>query len=177
MDGAVQIIPNKFVYYRVYDGEVFLLADDVARAAGYTQRSNSNGAIYALGTDSGIGLTTPRSYLFYEGSQRLFWGKTAFLDFCIHARESKQVGGRVILDKVLALYASLKATKQIVQEPVKAKALRAYIVDNTMHIKFGGEESTKATKAFTEKDDQYIVEIKKKGYGKYVFHKDNVPKF
>ena len=30
MDGAVQIIPNKFVYYRVYDDEVFLLADDVA---------------------------------------------------------------------------------------------------------------------------------------------------
>lgn len=45
MDGEVQIIPNKFVYYPVQDGEVFLLADDVARAAGYTQRSNSNGAI------------------------------------------------------------------------------------------------------------------------------------
>lgn len=177
MDGAVQLIPNKFVYYRVYDGEVFLLADDVARAAGYTQKSNSSGTICALKTDSGIGLTAPRSYLFYEGSQRLFWGKTAFLDFCTRARETKQVGGRLIMDKILSLYSSLKNIKPLVQESVKAKALRAYIIDSTMHIKFEGEESTKATKAFVVSGDTYTVEIKKKGYGKYTFNKQDVPKF
>lgn len=178
MDGAVQITPNKFVYYRVYNGEVFLLADDIARAAGYQQRSRTNGEVTALRSDSGIGLTQPRSYLFYEGNQRLFWSKSAFFDFCRRSKETKNVGGKVILDKIVALYESLKKVKQqSTVEDIKAKALRAYIIGDLIHIKFEGEASTKSTKAFTEEAGKYIVKIKKKGYGKYVFNKEDVPKF
>lgn len=50
-------------------------------------------------------------------------------------------------------------------------------IGDLIHIKFEGEASTKSTKAFTEEAGKYIVKIKKKGYGKYVFNKEDVPKF
>lgn len=178
-EGAIQIVPNKFVHYRVYDGTVFMLSDDIARAVGYASTSLISGSVAALNSDSGIGLTSPKSYLFFEGRQRLFWGKSAFLDFCRRSRESKVStgGGRILLDKIAGLYSELENKTGSPVVLMKEKALRAYIIDDTMHIKFEGKEGTKATKAFYADGNLWVVHIKKKGYGKYTFNKSEVSKF
>lgn len=173
MSNAYELFPNVFVHFRVVNGKVMLMADDVARAVGYRQTGRS-GDINALHSDTGIGLTAPKSFLFFEGKQRLFWSKPAFTDFCRRAQEGKFRDNVRLLSKILGLYDKLKTADISVVEHGKKVALRAYIVDGEMHIKFQGEDKTRTTKSFKTEADSYSVEIKKKNFGKYVFNKQDV---
>lgn len=186
MDGFVEVAPSKFVHYRVYEGSVYLMADDVARAVGYAS-NRRNGQVTSLYGDTGIGMVVPRSYLFYEGEQRIFWNHTAFNDFTIRSAEFKGNGKFLLLGKIRELYDTLKHKKHMntqasslleeKQSTTKALLLRAYILDGVMYLKFDGEVTTRTTVSYKDEGAYWSFEIKKKGYGKYKIEKEQVKQF
>lgn len=172
MNSPYMIAPGRFVHFRVYEGKTYILADDIARLAGYQQ--NTSGAVSAIRIDTGVGLTSPKTFLFYEGSQRLFWGMSAFLDFRNRSQDSKTLPS-IIYDKLCLLYR--QAAAMHVAEPVedtKREVVRAYLLDGVLHIKYNDNSPAKATTAFVIDGEDYVVKIKKKGYPTVRINKQTV---
>lgn len=169
------------IAYRIVDGKVYVLGDDLGGYFGYS-RNRSNGKCSAIYPDSGVGLCKPKVFLEFAGSKRLFYpysGISRFAQLCASDRgdiAKKFIAFKARFDNIPV---SVKQNHHVEVEKVKMLSLEERNGEWFAKFSNGKEKKVSPKKctvdylttcSITNKlipcnVEHMLIEIKRKGYG------------
>lgn len=179
-----ELVVNGYpVGYRIVDGKLYLLADDVGGYFGYA-RSKGTGRCAALYHEIGVGLCKPSVYLSVGGFKKMFYPYSAMSRFVQLMMGHKEGSAKQLVQLRKRFDALLCDTPVPSEEPTEKAALKCIeCIGSQWYAEFSNGKvkkitlkncslDTLTTDSITNKlihvnEEHQIFEIKKKGYGVY----------